>query len=133
VEALEAAACGGLHATPQAAEGVTYAHKIEKAEATIDWAQPAAAIERRVRAFDPFPGAVTSCGDEAIKVWASRLVVPSRQGAPGEVLGVDDGGIVVATGDGALSLTALQRAGGKRLPVADFLRGFPLAPGQRLG
>ena len=133
VEALEAAACGGLQATPQPDEGITYAHKIEKAEATIDWAQPAAAIERRVRAFDPFPGAVTSCGDEAIKVWASRLVVPSRQGAPGEVLGVDDGGIVVATGDGALSLTALQRAGGKRLPVADFLRGFPLAPGQRLG
>jgi methionyl-tRNA formyltransferase len=133
VEALEAAACGGLRATPQPAEGITYAHKIEKAEATIDWTQPAAVIERRVRAFDPFPGAVTSCGDEAIKVWASHLAAPSRQAAPGEVLAVDDSGIVVATGDGALSLTALQRAGGKRLPVADFLRGFPLAPGQRLG
>jgi len=133
VEALEAAACGGLQATPQPAEGITYAHKIEKAEATIDWAQPAAVIERRVRAFDPFPGAVTACGGEAIKVWASRLVAPPSQALPGEVLAVDDRGIVVATGDGALSLTALQRAGGKRLQVADFLRGFPLAPGQRLG
>ena len=133
VEALEAAACGGLQATPQPADGITYAHKIEKAEATIDWTQPAAVIERLVRAFDPFPGAVTACGDEAVKVWASRLVELSREGAPGEVLAVEDSGIVVATGDGALSLTALQRAGGKRLPVADFLRGFPLAPGQRLG
>jgi len=133
VEALEAAACGGLHATPQPAEGITYAHKIEKAEATIDWTLPAAVIERRVRAFDPFPGAVTACGGEAIKVWASSLVALTRQASPGEVLAVDDSGIVVATGDGALSLTALQRAGGKRLPVADFLRGFPLAPGQRLG
>ena len=133
VEALEMAACGGLRATPQPSEGITYAHKIEKAEATIDWALPAVAIERRVRAFDPFPGAVTACGDEAIKVWASRLAAPTRQALPGEVLAVDDAGIVVATGDGALSLTALQRAGGKRLPVGDFLRGFPLAPGQRLG
>jgi len=131
VEALELAACGGLTARPQPGDGVTYAHKIEKAEAVIDWSLPAAAIERRVRAFDPFPGASTVCGAEAVKVWSAQPV-PST-GQPGTVLAVDDTGIVVACGEQALRLTVLQRAGGKRLPAGDFLRGFPVAVGQRLG
>lgn len=140
VEALELAACGGLTATPQPAEGVTYAHKIDKAESAIDWRLPAEAIGRRVRAFDPFPGASTSCGAETIKVWACEpLREPPAAGAkPGEILQVDGGGVDVACGAaaesaGVLRLTVLQRAGGKRLPVADFLHGHPLAPGMVLG
>ncbi|MBX3608399.1 MAG: methionyl-tRNA formyltransferase [Hydrogenophaga sp.] len=131
VEALELAACGGLHREPQPADGVTYASKIDKAEAAIDWTLSAQAIERRVRAFDPFPGASTVQGNETIKVWAA---VPVKGvGAPGEVLAADASGVVVGCGAGALRLTQMQRAGGKRLGAADFLRGFPLAAGQRLG
>ncbi len=136
VEALELAACGGLTATPQPAEGVTYAHKIEKAESTIDWALPAEAIARRVRAFDPFPGAATAFGTEAIKIWSCEIdsSLCSTDGRCGQILCIDDHGIAVACGDAtALRLTTLQRAGGKRLAAADFLRGFPLAPGQVLG
>jgi len=131
VEALELAACGGLRAEPQPAEGVNYAHKIEKAEALVDWSLPAETIERRLRAFDPFPGVHTTHAGESIKLWAA-LCVPGR-GAPGEVLALGAEGITVACGEGALRLTQLQRAGGKRLGAAEFLRGFALAPGQRLG
>ena len=131
VEALEMAACGGLHAEPQPQEGVTYAHKIEKAEAAIDWTQPAAAIARRVRAFDPFPGAHTTHAGETIKVWAAEAL--PGNGRAGEALAVEPEGITVACGEGALRLTVLQRAGSKRLPAADFLRGFALAPGEVLG
>jgi len=133
VEALELAACGGLRPVAQPAEGVTYAHKIEKAEAVIDWRQAATALARRVRAFDPFPGVSFVVGNENVKLWAAHAkpaTAPAQ--APGTVLAVDQDGIHVQTGDGVLVLTALQRAGGKRLPVGDFLRGFPLAPGQLL-
>ena len=136
VEALELAACGGLKPTPQPAEGVTYAHKIDKAESTIDWNQPAEVIARRVRAFDPFPGAATTLGADAIKVWSCKIDSCSRtlDAACGQILSIDADGIGVACGAGSLlRLTVLQRAGGKRLPAADFLRGFPLAPGMVLG
>ncbi|GKT24982.1 methionyl-tRNA formyltransferase [Acidovorax sp. SUPP3334] len=135
VQALELAACGGLTATPQPAEGVTYAHKIEKAESAIDWAQPAEAIGRRIRAFDPFPGASTTLAGEAIKVWSYEIdsALPPDSLRPGHILSVSDQGVTVACGDGGLRLTTLQRAGGKRLPVADFLRGFALTPGMVLG
>jgi methionyl-tRNA formyltransferase len=129
VEAIELAACGGLRPVRQPQEGVTYARKIEKAEAAIDWAQPAAVIERRIRAFDPFPGAAAVAGGETVKLWRGALEVAASAGAPGSVLRVDAAGVVVACGEGALRLTELQRAGGKRLPVADFLRGFPIEPG----
>ena len=128
VEALELAACGGLTRTAQPAEGVTYAHKIDKAEAPIDWRADAASIERRLRAFDPFPGATGVLQGEMIKCWRSRLGV--RSGAPGTVLGVDDAGIEVACGEGSLVLTELQRPGGKRLPAREFLAGHGIAPGQ---
>ena len=136
VEALEMAACGGLKPTPQPAEGVTYAHKIDKAESTIDWNQPAEVIARRVRAFDPFPGAATTLGADAIQVRSCKLDSCSRtlDAACGQILSIDADGIGVACGAGSLlRLTVLQRAGGKRLPAADFLRGFPLAPGMVLG
>ena len=132
VEALELAACGGLRPVPQPAEGVTYAHKIEKAEAAIDWTLAAGVIERRVRAFNPFPGAATGLAGEAIKVWSARAEAGSVAGVPGQVLAAGADGIRVQTGDGVLVLTELQRAGGKRLLAGDFLRGFALAPGQVL-
>ena len=136
VEALEMAACGGLRPVPQPADGVTYAHKIEKAEAAIDWTLPAAVIARRVRAFNPFPGASTALTGEAIKAWAAHVETDTGADAgaavPGQVLAVGHLGIRVMTGDGVLVLDELQRAGGKRLPAADFLRGFSLTPGQVL-
>jgi methionyl-tRNA formyltransferase len=127
VEALELAACGGLLRRAQPADGVTYAHKIDKAEAAIDWRDSAAAIERRLRAFDPFPGATGTIVGDTIKCWRGR-VVPGA-GVPGSVLAVGDDGVTVACGEAALRLTELQRAGGKRLPAAQFLQGQPLAAG----
>ena len=135
VQALRQAAAGLLRATPQPAAGVSYAHKIDKHEAAIDWRQPAALIERRIRAFDPFPGASTTLGDAVLKLWGSQLDSCLRppQARCGQILSVSDEGVVVACGEGALRLTELQRPGGKRLPARDFLRGFALAPGQCLG
>lgn len=128
VDALELAACGGLKRTPQPTEGVSYAHKIDKAEAAIDWSLPAAAIERRIRAFDPFPGASAQIGGESVKLWCAQ--VADAHGTPGTVLAVTDAGITVACGEAALQLTELQRPGGKRLPVRQFLQGKPVEVGQ---
>jgi len=130
VEALEIAACGGLRAESQPAEGVTYAHKIEKAEAALDWTAPAGVLARRVRAFNPFPGAATSLGGEVVKVWAAHADGGAERSRPGTVLSLGEDGIRVQTGDGVLVLTELQRAGGKRLSTSDFLRGFGLRAGQ---
>ena len=132
VEALEIAACGGFTPQPQPEEGVTYAHKIEKAEAQVDWSQAADAIERRMRAFDPFPGASARLRGETVKLWRGRALMLGRGSvAPGTIVAVDDNGIGVACGQGRLEVTELQRPGGKRLPAAEFLRGFPVEPGQR--
>ncbi len=128
VEALEMAACGGLTRTVQPTEGITYAHKIEKAEAAIDWRLPAAEIERRVRAFDPFPGAHFNMGQEAVKLWQAD-VVPAT-GEPGTVLHVNGDHLIVGCGEQALALKTVQRPGGKRQPVKDFLQAKPVAPGQ---
>ena len=112
----------------QPAAGVTYANKIAKAEAAIDWRLPAALIERRIRAFDPFPGATAQLGDTTIKVW--RAVPESGSGTPGTIIAVSPAGITVACGTGALKLVELQKPGGRRLASADFLRGFPVTVGQ---
>jgi len=132
VEALELGACGGLTATPQPAEGVCYAHKIEKAEAQIDWQQDAAQIARRLRAFDPFPGGASQLDGELLKIWRAEVCERGDGlAAEGQVLRVDESGIVVACGRGAVRLTELQRAGGKRLPAAAFLQARPVAVGAR--
>jgi methionyl-tRNA formyltransferase len=131
VEALELAACGGFTPVAQPTEGITYAHKIEKAEAAIDWREPAEVIERRVRAFDPFPGASTPLGGETVKCW--RAAVAEGVGRPGEVLRVDAQGIEVACGRGSLRLLELQRPGGRRLAVDTFLQGYPLRVGTTAG
>ena len=131
VEALELAACGGLNCTPQPADGVTYAHKIEKVESLIDWNESAEVIARRLRAFNPFPGGATSLGSEAIKVWGA--VVEEGSGVAGTVLSADAQGVRVACGSCVLNMQLLQRAGGKRLSAGDFLRGFELPAGAVLG
>jgi methionyl-tRNA formyltransferase len=131
VKALAAAEAGELRPQPQPADGVTYARKIDKAEAAIDWRCPATDIERRVRAFDPFPGAHFLLDGVAVKVWRAQ-VVPGA-GPPGCVLEAPPGACVVACGEGALSLQTLQRAGGRRQPAGAFLQALPLAPGTVLG
>jgi methionyl-tRNA formyltransferase len=129
VEAIELAGCGGLRPVPQPPDGVTYARKIDKGEAAIVWTEPAPTIERRVRAFDPFPGATATMRGESIKVWRARVEATASARAPGTVLDVNEHGILVACGSGALRLAQLQRAGGKRIAAADFVRGFAVAPG----
>lgn len=122
------AQAGALVRTPQPTEGVNYAHKIEKAEAAIDWSQPAAVIERRVRAFDPFPGCTftlhTDKGPEVVKLWCASVVPAS--GTPGEVLHAQGDTLVVACGEQALALHTLQRPGGKRVATREFLQSCPL-------
>ena len=129
VEALEMSACGGLNRTPQPVDGVTYAHKIEKAESWMDWTLSAAKLDRRLRAFNPFPGGSTQLGGEVIKLWTAAPESYAGSALAGTVLSADAAGVLVACGDGALRLTQLQRAGGKRLAAADFLRGFELPVG----
>ena len=132
VEALEMSACGGLPRTPQPVEGVTYAHKIEKSESWMDWRLSAIELDRRLRAFNPFPGGATQCGAEVIKLWAATPEAYSGNAQPGTVLAADADGVLVACATGALRLMQLQRAGGKRLAAADFLRGFELPAGTLL-
>ena len=122
--------------TPQPAEGVTYAHKIEKAEAALDWALPAELLARRIRAFDPFPGMTVPLSHngatETLKLWAATVEPLTQAIEPGMVVQADATGVRVACGQGQLCLTQLQRPGGKRLSAADFLRGCSLQVGQRL-
>ncbi|GAB3398370.1 methionyl-tRNA formyltransferase [Massilia agilis] len=116
---------GELRPVPQPGEGVTYAAKISKEEAKLDLSQPAEALARKVRAFNPFPGAHAQAGGVTVKIWKAEPV--EGAGTPGKVLQADaQHGIVVACGQGALRLAELQKPGGKRLPAAEFLKGFPL-------
>jgi methionyl-tRNA formyltransferase len=138
VQAL--ASLSSLPRQPQPLEGVNYAHKIDKAEAALDWALSAEVLARRIRAFDPFPGMTvplaTASGVETLKIWQAVAEAAEKTAAhtaqPGTVLSADASGLRVACGEGQLCLTQLQRPGGKRLSAADFLRGCPLQPGQRL-
>lgn len=120
-----------LVARPQPAEGVTYAAKIEKVEAPLDWRLDAAVLDRQVRAFDPFPGAETALGGELLKIWQARPV--AGKGEPGTVIGFEGGCPVVACGKDALVLAILQRSGSRRMPAAEFVKGRPIPAGARLG
>jgi len=122
VDALNRMATSGLQAEPQPEEGVTYAAKISKDEAKLDLQRPAAELARKVRAFNPFPGAHAQAGGVNIKIWNAQAV--DAKGRPGQVLSADALGIVVACGEGALRLTELQKPGGKRLAAGEFLKGF---------
>ncbi|WP_170756076.1 methionyl-tRNA formyltransferase [Ruegeria lacuscaerulensis] len=112
---------------PQPEDGVTYAAKIDKSEARVDWTRPAVEVDRQIRGLSPFPGAWTEIGGERIKLLASRLAV--GQGQPGELL---DDTLRVACGDGAIDLLRLQRAGKAAQDAATFLRGWPVAAGTNL-
>ena len=124
VEALRRLEQDALPSEPQPEQGVTYAAKISKDEAKLDFTLPAVDLWRKVRAFNPFPGAQGSVNGTVIKLWEAQLAEGSGQ--PGQVLSADAQGIVVACGMGALRLQQLQKPGGKRLAAAEFLKGFPL-------
>jgi methionyl-tRNA formyltransferase len=114
-----------LSPQPQSDNGVTYAHKLEKAEALIDWNERAIAIERKVRAFDPWPIAEADVGNDRLRIW-SALALPSRaECVSGSVISADKNGIDVATGDGVLRIREVQRAGGRRMAVGDYLNARP--------
>jgi methionyl-tRNA formyltransferase len=122
VDALRRMAAGNLPAVPQPEEGVTYAAKISKDEAKLDFALPAEVLARKVRAFNPFPGAQAQAGATTVKLWNAQ---PAQgTGRPGQVLAADASGIVIACGEGALRATELQKPGGKRLAAGEFLKGF---------
>jgi methionyl-tRNA formyltransferase len=125
VEALRKMQAGELTAVPQPDEGVTYAAKIGKEEAKLDFSLPAEVLARKVRAFNPFPGANGLAEGVAVKFWFAEPV--DGRGEPGQVLQADGDGIVIACGQGALRVTELQKPGGKRLKAMEFLKGFPLA------
>ena len=130
VRALAGIESGSLQAEPQPVGGITYAHKITREQARIDWKLPAVELDRAVRAFNPFPAAFSYIDEQVVKIWDAEIASESAA-EPGEIVAVSDAGIVVACGSGALCLTRLQRPGGKQLPAAEFLRGFPVRPGQR--
>ena len=135
MRALQRLDVGALTATPQPESGVSYAHKIAKSEAQVDWHQSASLIERRMRAFNPAPGLVTTLDGLPLKLFSSEIdssLRPSDKPC-GTILHADQEGVAVQCGDGVLRLTELQRTGGKRLPVAEFLRGSAVLPGALLG
>ncbi len=113
-----------LTATPQPEQGVTYAEKIGKAEAQLDWTLPATVLDRKIRAFNPFPGASTLASGEVLKIWQAERC--DGEGEPGQILAHGADGVRIATGEGALLATQLQAAGGKRLAAREFLAGHPL-------
>jgi len=123
--------------TPQPVDGITYAYKIEKHEAALDWRLNAKQLAQRVRAFNPFPVATFHANAEVIKVWSAYAVADTdaepTTNAGGTVLSADDSGVCIACGKGVLCITELQKAGGKRLHVAEFLRGFDIEVGSVCG
>ncbi len=128
VEALPELEAGRLRPVPQPSEGVTYARKIDKSETRLDWARPAGELERAVRAFRPSPGAFTTLEGEPLKIWRARVAdIPGSAG----MLAQRGDRLLVGCGAGSLYIEELQRAGGKRLSVSEFLRGRPLAAGAR--
>lgn len=133
LDALPGIADGSRIPEPQDEAAATYAHKLDKAEAQIDWGRPAPAIERQVRAFDPWPVAHTSLNGETLRIWSARAVEGQDAGAaPGAVIGADREGILVATGEGLLRVTRLQPPGKRPMAAADFLNARRL-DGSQLG
>ena len=122
---------GALPSTPQPQDGATYAEKIAKHEAALDWRRPASMLARQIRAFDPFPGAFGTIDGIAVKIWAAESVDLETNEEAGVIVESSAEGVIVACGQGALRLTQLQKPGGKRLPVREFLAGSPIVKGQR--
>jgi methionyl-tRNA formyltransferase len=126
---LREAPQGLWRAAAQPAAGVTMARKVGKHEAWLDWREPAALLARRVRAFDPEPGASGRLGDGLVKIWAAQAVAEAPTAEPGTVLAAVADGIRVACGEGVLLIRELQRAGGRRLRAREYLAGTPIAAG----
>jgi methionyl-tRNA formyltransferase len=122
-----------LNAQTQATEGITYAAKILKVEALIDWHLPALRLSQRIRAFDPFPGAHTLCDGQVLKIWSGLPAEGTAQAAPGSVVKLHTDAFDVSTGDAVLRVTQVQRPGGKRISAAEFLHGQALSLGLVLG
>ena len=124
-----------LRPQPQSTEGITYAQKLLKAEARIDWRRSAVEIDRHIRAFDPSPGTESTFSGNSVKICKARALSDQNRDKvnPGTVLLAGPDGIMVACGDGALLVTELQMPGGKRLPAAQFLRASEIRAGQILG
>jgi len=122
VQALLDAQLGRQNPQAQLAAGVTYAHKITKAEAAIDWAQPAKVIERRLRAFDPFPGCTAVLAGQTVKLWRASVVSAPGASAPGQFLPTADGSLVTACGEQALLWESLQTPGGTRISAEEWRR-----------
>jgi methionyl-tRNA formyltransferase len=122
---------GRLPSAPQPEDGTTYAEKIGKQEAALDWRRAATELARQVRAFDPFPGGAATLDGTPLKIWSATVVPAPRAAQPGTIVDVSPEGVVVACGEGALRVTQLQKPGGKRLPAREFLTGSTLAAGQR--
>ncbi|MDQ6679336.1 MAG: methionyl-tRNA formyltransferase, partial [Pseudomonadota bacterium] len=131
VHALYALQRSELTPKSQPEAGIAYARKVDKREAAIDWTLPAAVIERRLRAFDPFPGASSVLGGEVVKCWRAHVATTANAAAPGQIVATGADGIVVGCGTGALALTELQRPGGRRLEAAEFLRHGKVQVGLR--
>ncbi len=117
----------------QPEQGITYAKKINKDEARIDWRQPARQIVRKIHAFNPFPGASTLHQGQSIKLWRAQVGDKAAAQKPGTVIRADAAGIVVATGDGCVVITEIQAAGGKKLSAQAYLSGNSIAIGDVLG
>ncbi len=112
--------------TPQSDSGATYAHKLDKTEARLDWNDSAAALERKVRAFDPWPVAEAQVAGETLRIWrASVSPLAACPAPPGAILAATRAGIDIACGDGALRLIDVQRAGGRRIAITDYLNARP--------
>ena len=116
--------------TPQPTDGVTYAHKLMKPEGKLDFSQPAEVLERKIRAFSPFPSSFTEHNGTQIKIWQATVV--DQKGVPGQILKSDSHGVVIACGQGALCATILQRPGKPKMPAQQFLQGYPLKKGEQL-
>jgi methionyl-tRNA formyltransferase len=123
VQALAQLQSGTLPLVPQPAGGACYARKIDKAEALLDWAQPAAVLERRIRAFDPAPGCSATLAGVPLKLWRAAVQPGAAGAAPGQRLAAGRGRLLVACGEGALELLELQPLGGRRMAAAEWLRG----------
>jgi methionyl-tRNA formyltransferase len=132
VEALRRGAAGQLTALPQPAEGASYAHKLDKREAWLDFALDAELLARRVRAFDPFPVACARRGETTLRFWRARPLPGSAGASPGTVLAASADGLHIACGDGTLAVTELQRPGSRRMNAAEFLAGMPIGVGEVL-
>lgn len=121
----------GRQPMPQSPDGAVYAQKISKTDLEIDWSRPATEVFNQIRAYDPTPGAVTRFGGQLLKCFEAKLWAGGlKKSLPGQIIEVSPAGIVVACGEGAITIGAAQRPGGRRLQMREFLNGWPVIVGQ---